>query len=166
MDILKVSLDWAKGEIFSSSFFVLIGVLFLCTSIAFWHLGKTEIEKSFFIPSIVVGILLMILGSGLMIGNKLRVAQFETDYAQDSQAFVESEILRSDNTVKQFKIAFIVIPLIIIFCALLIIFIDKPIWRASSITTIAMMAVLLFLDGNAKARIEEYQKKLISIEKN
>jgi signal transduction histidine kinase len=166
MDILKTSLDWAKTEFFASSFFILFGVLFLFASVGFWYLGKTEIAKSFIIPSIVVGIILMILGGGLMIGNKMRLTQFEADYTQDSQAFVESEILRSENTVKQFKVALIVMPLIIIICALLIMFIDKPIWRSSSITIIAMMTVLMFLDGTAKGRIEEYQKKLISIEKN
>ena len=48
---------------------------------------------------------------------------------------------------------------------LLIILIDKPIWRAISITTIALMAVVLFIDSNANSRIETYNKELLTIEK-
>lgn len=166
MDILKTSLDWAKGEIFSSSFFVLFGVVFLFTSVGFWYLGKTEIAKSYIIPTFVVGVLLIIIGSGLIIGNKMRLTQFKADYAQNSQAFVESEILRTDKTIKEYRNVLIIIPLIIIVCALLIIFMNKPLWRSSSITTIAMMTVLLLVDGTAKDRIEEYHKKLISRENN
>ena len=49
--------------------------------------------------------------------------------------------------------------------ALLIIFIDKPIWRAISITTIALMVVILTIDYNANARIEAYNKQLVLVEK-
>ncbi len=35
IDILKTSIDWAKAEIFSSSFFALMGLLFILTSIDF-----------------------------------------------------------------------------------------------------------------------------------
>ena len=62
-------------------------------------------------------------------------------------------------------VVFKIIPLIIVVAALLIIFIDKPIWRAISITTIAMMVVILLVDNNANARIEVYHKQLVLIEK-
>ena len=37
---------------------------------------------------------------------------------------------------------------------------DKPVWRASTITTIAMMVVILLIDGTAKARIDAYNEEL------
>jgi hypothetical protein len=36
-------------------------------------------------------------------------------------------------------------------------------WRASCITTISMMIVILLIDGTAYARIDHYKKKLHSI---
>ena len=57
------------------------------------------------------------------------------------------------------------IPLIIVACALAMLFVSTPIWRASMITTIAMMAVIMLVDGTAYARIDNYNKQLIAVEK-
>ncbi|MCB0856355.1 MAG: hypothetical protein KDD63_29250, partial [Bacteroidetes bacterium] len=62
-------------------------------------------------------------------------------------------------------IVFKVIPFIIVAAALLIFFVDKPIWRATAITTIAMMVVILLVDSNANARIIEYKKQLELVDK-
>jgi len=43
---------------------------------------------------------------------------------------------------------------------LLIIFINRPTWRVISITTIAMMIVVLLIDGTTHARIEAYNTQL------
>jgi len=39
-------------------------------------------------------------------------------------------------------------------------FVDKPVWKAVAITTIAMMVVILVVDSNAKARIDAYHQQL------
>ena len=57
-------------------------------------------------------------------------------------------------------IVFKIIPYIIVVAALLIVFIDKPTWRATAITTIALMIVILLVDSNANARIEAYNTQL------
>ncbi len=59
-----------------------------------------------------------------------------------------------------------VIPILIIVAALLILFINTPTWRAISITTIAMLIIILLVDGTAQSRIEAYHKelKLVDIE--
>jgi len=41
----------------------------------------------------------------------------------------------------------------------------SPIWRASLITTIAMMVVILLIDGTAYARIDVYNQQLLTVEK-
>ena len=167
MEILKAATDWAKAEVFSSTFFILFGVLFVLAAIGFWQLGKTDIAKSFVFPTLVAGILLLAIGFGLFFTNKSRVASFTTAYNNDASAFVQSEIIRTEKTMAEYQlIVFKIIPLIIVIAALLIIFIDKPIWRAISITTIAMMVVILLVDNNANARIEAYNKQLALVEKN
>lgn len=167
MDILKTAIEWAKAEVFSSQFFVLFGGLFVLATIGFWQLGKTETAKAFIIPTLVAGILLLIIGLGLVFNNKSRMASFTTAYQDDALAFVKTEISRTEKTMKEYQtVVFKAIPLIIVVAALLIIFIDKPIWRAIGITTIAMMAVILLVDSNANTRIEEYNKQLMLIEKD
>jgi hypothetical protein len=165
MDILKASTDWAKAELFSTPFFILSGVLFIAASIGFWQLGKTDMAKAYIIPTLVAGALLTIIGLGLFFTNKSRITQFEKAYHADTSAFLASELERAEATLKEYKnIVFTAIPLIIAACALVIFFVNAPIWRASMITTIAMLVVILLIDGTAHARIDAYQKRLLSVE--
>ena len=166
MDILKAATDWAKAELISTPFFVLFGVVFMTASLGFWQLGKTDMAKAYIVPTLVAGALLTIIGLGLFFTNKSRITQFETAYNKDAAAFVASEIERTESTLKEYtNVVFTAIPLIIIACALIILFVNTPLWRASVITTIAMLVVILLIDGTARARIDVYHKQLQSVQK-
>ena len=166
MDILKASTNWTKAELFSTPFFILFGLVFISASFGFWQLGKTEMAKSYVIPTLIAGVLLMIIGIGLFYTNKSRIIQFERDFKADSSAFIDSELERTESTLKEYKtVVFTGIPLIIAVCAILIFFINIPIWRAIMITTIAMLVVILLIDGTAYARIDAYQNQLKSVER-
>ncbi len=166
MDISKAAIEWAKAEVFSSRFFLLFGILFVLAAIGFWQLGKTELAKAYIVPTLVAGILLLVVGVGIFFTNKSRVTSFETAYQNDPEAFVQSEVARSEKTLSEFRtVVFKVIPFIIVAAALVIVFIDRPFWRAIGITTIAMMVVILFVDSNANARIKAYHEQLQTAEK-
>lgn len=165
MDILKSATDWAKAELVSTPFFIIFGVVFVAASIGFWQLGKTDMARAYIIPTFVAGAMLMIIGFGLFFTNKARVSQFEEAYHADATAFVQSELERSDATLKEYKnIVFTAIPIIIAICALVILFVNSPAWRASMITTIAMLVVILLIDGTAHARIEAYNKRFQEVQ--
>lgn len=162
MDILKAASDWAKSELTSTPFFVLAGAVFLAISLGFWQVGKTDLAKAYIIPTLVAGALLVVIGLGLFFTNKSRITQFEKAYQEDAVAFVASELERADATLKEYKnIVFTGIPIIIVICALVLFFVNTPIWRASMITTIAMLAVILVIDGLAHARIADYNQQLL-----
>lgn len=166
MDLLKLATDWAKAEVFSTRFFIIFAILFLIASVGFWQLGKTEIAKAYIIPTLVAGSLLLIIGLGLFYTNKSRIKQFETAYNNNPVTFVEGELERAESTLKEYKnIVFTAIPIIIASCALLLIFLNTPIWRASMITTIAMLVVILLVDGTAHGRIDVYNKQLLMVKK-
>lgn len=167
MEILKAATEWAKAEVFSSMFFILFGVLFVLATIGFWQLGKTDIARAFVFPTLIAGMLLLAVGLGLFFTNKSRLANFPTAYNSDPSAFVQSEITRTEKTMAEYQnIVFKIIPIIIVVAALLIVFIDRPIWKAISITTIAMMAVILLIDTTANGRIEAYNEQLMLVEKD
>ncbi|WP_276168338.1 hypothetical protein [Zobellia alginiliquefaciens] len=166
MDILKAATDWAKAELFSTPFFMLFGVVFLVASLGFWQLGKTDMARAYIIPTLVAGTLLLIIGLGLFFTNKSRITQFETAYHTDATAFIASELERAEATLKEYNtIVFTAIPIIIVVCALVLVFVPTPGWRASMITTIAMLVVILLVDGTAHARIDGYNKQLLAAEK-
>ncbi|SDM36057.1 hypothetical protein SAMN05421823_112198 [Catalinimonas alkaloidigena] len=161
MELSKIATEWAKAEVFSSRFFILFAMLFLAASVGFWQLGKTETAKAYIFPALIAGILLLAIGLGIFFTNKSRVASFAPAYTSDPVSFVNSEITRTEKSIGEYRtIVFKVIPLIIVVASLLIVFLDTPRWRAISITTISLMVVILWVDSNANARIEAYQKQL------
>ena len=166
MYILKTATDWAKSELFSTPFFILFGIGFVAASIGFWQLGKTDLAKAYIIPTLVAGVLLMTIGLGLFFTNKARITQFEKAYNTDPSAFVQSELARAESTLKEYKnVVFTAIPLIIMAFALVLFFVNTPTWRAISITAMAMLIIILLIDGTAHARIEAYNKQLVLVEK-
>ncbi len=162
MDILQVATDWAKAELVSTSFFILVGIAFVLASFGFWQFGKTDLARAYIIPILVAGAFLMTVGFGLFFTNKARISQFETAYKTDALAFVDSELARAEGTLKEYKtVVFTAIPIIIVVCGLVIFFVSTPVWRASMISTIAMLAVILLIDGLAHARINNYNTELL-----
>ncbi|WP_397298851.1 hypothetical protein [Nonlabens ulvanivorans] len=162
MDILKLATEWAKSEVFSTRFFILFGLLFIIASIGFWQLGKTDLARSYIIPTLVAGIMLLTIGIGLFYTNKSRITQFEKAYNENTTAFIQSELDRTEKTLKEYDtIVFKAIPLIIIAAALILLFINSTMWRSISITTIAMLIVILLIDGTAHSRIENYHQQLL-----
>jgi len=162
MDILKIATDWAKDELVSTTFFIAIGLAFLMASFGFWQFGKTDLARSYIIPILVAGSFLLSAGFGLFFTNKSRLEQFQKDYASDAKGFVLAEIERTTATLKEYKtIVFTAIPIIILACAVLIFLINTPLWRASMISTIAMLSVILIIDGLAHARIQNYHADLL-----
>jgi hypothetical protein len=163
IDILKSSTEWAKAELLSTSFFILFGIAFIVASVGLWQIGKTDLARAYIIPTIIAGALLIIIGVGLYSNNKSRLKNFESLYNKDSSAFIASEFQRTEHTLKEYQtVVFKIIPVLIIVAALLIIFVTTPTWRATSITIIAMMVVLLLVDGTAHSRIRQYNEHLKS----
>ncbi len=127
MDILKTATDWARTEVFSTSFFILLGIIFLLVSLGFWQLGKSELAKAYVIPTSIAGALLLIIGIGLTYTNVSRISDFEAAYHQDVSTFIEAEISRSESTLSEYKtVVFTWIPAIIAACSLGIIFLNTP----------------------------------------
>ena len=165
MDALKTASDWARAEMLSSSVFALYGILFLVSSFCFWQFGKTDTAKAYVIPMLVAGVLLVILGVGLVISNQMRLSAFPAAHDADMAGFITSEIARAAKTINGYNNAiYIVIPLIIVVSALLLLFLKTPLWQASMIAVIAMMAVILLVDSNANARLIAYKANLQQVD--
>lgn len=163
MELLKLATEWAKAEVFSTRFFLYFALAFFSASIGFWQMGKTDLAKAYIIPTAVAGLLLLIIGVGLFYNNKMRITQFSKAHTADATTFYQSEIERTEATLKEYTGVFRVIPIMIIAAALLILFLNTPTWRAIGITSINFLIILLLVDGTAHARIENYHKELKSI---
>lgn len=160
MDPLKTATDWARAEMLSNGAFILMGVVFLSTCLGLWHMGRTEMARAFVWPMGVAGVLLLILGGGLLIGTWSSLSGF-TEAATDMQSFVTSELGRIDQTRAGYATAiFKVMPLMVATAALGVVVFDGPLWRASFITAIAFLGMVMLVDSMADARLGHYRAQL------
>jgi hypothetical protein len=162
-DIIKLSTDWAKAEVFSAKIVLLFSAITIFTAIGFWYLGRTAMAKAFVWPLLAAGFFLIAVGAGLFFANKPRIERFEKQYSRNPEAFVQQETQRTAESQKQLTLVFRILPAIIIIAALIILWLPgSQIWKAIGITVIVTAAFLMFVDSNTDSRNTVYHSRLIA----
>lgn len=162
-DIIKLSTDWAKAEVFSGKMVWLFSVIVLLSAIGFLYLGRTAMAKAFVWPLLVAGFFLIAVGAGLVFANQPRIAQFEKAYRQDPGGFVQQEIQRTAGSQKQLVWVFRILPALIIIAAAIILGLPgSPNWRSISIVLIITAAFLMIVDSNTDSRNSIYHSQLMA----
>jgi ABC-2 type transport system permease protein len=161
MDIIKLSTDWAKAEVFSAKIVWLFSVVELLAAIGFWYWGRTAIAKAFTWPLLVMGLFLIAVGAGLYAANQPRIARFENECQREPKAFLESEIQRTAKSQGGLALVFKILPAIIIFAAAVILLTPASFWRVIAVTVILNAAFLMVVDSNTDARNDTYHSRLL-----
>ena len=162
MDLLKLSIEWAKAEVFSAKIVWLFSIITLVSAAGFSFWGRTPTAKAFVIPLLVSGAFLLAIGIGLYTANHPRIAKFENEYNADAKAFVQKEIARTADSQGQLKLVFIILPVITIISAILLMIFPSPYWRAITVTIILTAAFLMTVDSNTDARNDAYHEQLVN----
>ena len=162
MDIVKLSTDWAKAEVFSARIVWIFSAVTIIAAIGFWYWGKTTMAKAFIWPLLVSGLFLTATGAGLYFTNHPRITRFENEYRLTPAAFVQEEIRRTAESKREMALVFKILPAIIIFAAIMLLVLPQSLWRAIAITTIITAAFLMVVDSNTEARNNIYNSHLSS----
>jgi hypothetical protein len=162
MDVLKLSTDWAKAEVFSAKIVWLFSAIEIIAAMGFWYWGKTVMAKSFIWPLLAAGLFLAAVGTGLYFANNPRITRFENEYRRNPAAFVQQEIQRTAESKREMALVFKILPAIIIFAALMILLLPHSLWQTIAITTIITAAFLMIVDSNTEARNNTYNSQLSS----
>ena len=163
MDIIKLSTDWAKAEVFSARVVWLFSVVELLTAIGFWYWGRTPMAKAFIWPLLVMGLLLIGVGVGLYAANHPRMVQFENEYHREPKVFLEAELQRTSKSQRDLALVFKILPALVIFAALVIMLTPAPLWRAIAVTVILTATFLMVVDSNTEARNDAYHSQLSAL---
>ncbi|MDH7460517.1 hypothetical protein QEG73_04485 [Chitinophagaceae bacterium 26-R-25] len=163
MDILKLSTEWAKAELFSSKIVLLFSVIVLLSAAGFAVWGKTVMAKAFVVPMIVAGLFMVAVSIGLYAANKPRVEQFEKEYSANADSFIKKEIARTTKSQGELKMVFKILPAIIIVAAILLMLFPSANWRAITVTLITTAAFLMIVDSHTDARNNAYREQLIQL---
>jgi hypothetical protein len=163
MDIIKLSMGWAKAEVFSAKIVWLFSVVELLAAIGFWCWGRTAIARIFPWPLLVMGLFLVAVGAGLYGANNPRIARFESEGRLNPKAFLEQEIQRTAKSQRDLALVFKILPGIIIVAAAVITLAPATGWRAISVTIILTAAFLMVVDSNTTARNDDYHNHLLEL---
>lgn len=163
MDIIKLSTDWARAEVFSAKIVWLFSIVELLAAIGFWYWGRTSMAKAFIWPLLVMGLFLVSVGIGLYAANHPRITQFENDYQHEPKAFLEAEIQRTARSQRGLAMVFRILPAIVIVAAVVIILAPASLWRAIAVTVILTAAFLMLVDSNTEARNDAYHAQLLTL---
>ena len=163
MDILKIATDWAKIELISNAVFVLASIIFLSVSFALQTYARESHFSTYSLPFLIAAILLLILGAGLLFStwHNSTNLQFQFQFQQDRALFIQDELTRAEKTISQYKLAvYMIFPALglISFCVLLVFQNDQV--RASALTSVIVLLILIIVDTAAKERLVKYTKDL------
>jgi hypothetical protein len=150
MDIVRLSTDWAKAEVFSAKIVWLFSTITIIAALGFWFWGRTGMARAFTWPLLLAGIFMAAVGAGLYIANSPRITRFETEYSHNPETFLQGEILRTAESKKELALVFKILPAIIIFAAAGILLLPPSLWRAIAVTTIITAAFLMIVDSNTE----------------
>ena len=159
MDILKIATDWAKIELISNAVFVLASIIFLSVSFALQTYARESHFSTYSLPFLIAAILLLILGAGLFFSTWQHSINLE--FQQDKALFIQAELTRAEKTISQYKLAvYMIFPALglISFCIVLVFQNDQV--RASAVTSVIVLLILIIVDTAAKERLVKYTKDL------
>jgi ABC-2 type transport system permease protein len=162
MDMIKLSTDWARAEVFSAKIVWLFSVVEVLAAIGFWYWGRTAMARIFPWPLLVMGLFLVAVGAGLYSANNPRIARFESESRRDPKVFLDAEIQRTAKSQGDLALVFKILPAIIIFAAALITLAPASLWRAIAVTVILTAAFLMVVDSNTEARNDAYHSQLLT----
>lgn len=164
MNIIDISVAWAKGEVFSAKIVALISLFTLVCSLGFYLWGKTEVARAYWLPLTTAGVALVVIAIGLFSANNPRIESFQTQYKASPEAFIKAELERTAKSERDLNtIVFRVLPLIVVACAVGVIFIKGMHWRAWLTVMMVLTSFLMVLDSNTKARNMAYRQQLLKL---
>ena len=155
---------WLTGEIHEDIAIVVTGVVILILSILCWRFGTSESARAMILPLLAAAILLIGLGVGLAVNNYNRREQFEQQYSESQQEFLESEKARVDEFMKIYPQTIIVSSVMMVIGVGLFAFCSRPSLRASALVLILIALTALTIDYFSKERGVIYQNELNTVQ--
>ena len=164
MELIEYTNKWLTGEIHEDIAIVVTGVVILILSILCWRFGTSESTRAMILPLLAAAILLIGLGVGLAVNNYNRREQFEQQYSESQQEFLESEKARVDEFMKIYPQTIIVSSVMMVIGVGLFAFCSRPSLRASALVLILIALTVLTIDYFSKERGVIYQNELNTVQ--
>ncbi|OJY16225.1 MAG: hypothetical protein BGO98_40220 [Myxococcales bacterium 68-20] len=161
MDLVRHSINWARGEIFEMTLIAIAGVLVTVIGVAFWRFGATPMAKALLIPLMVLGLFFVSIGVSGYVANQRRIPAFEQAYRANPAAFARAEKTRVEGFQYMYTSTNVVAPIGFALAVAIYWLSLDPRARAAGMALVLFGLFGLVIDGFSKERADIYYAKVL-----
>lgn len=161
MNILEHSIAWAKGEQFEGMCIALGGVITLVVSFFLWKYGTTPNAKSFVVPSLVLGVLFILMGIAMINSNGKRPAEFQQAYESNGSQFLLDEKQRVEDFQILYPISLAISAICFMITLIAFVWSTNATFHAISIALAVFGVALIIIDYFSKERAAIYYQHIL-----
>lgn len=104
MEFIDYTLNWCRGEIFEGKLLFVFGTIALGITFLYWKFGSTPYARAMTIPLLVIALFCLIVGGSLVVNNQKRIVDYQQQWQERPQAFIESEKARTEGFIKWYPV--------------------------------------------------------------
>ena len=160
MKLIEHSTQWAKGEMFEGMCIAVLGILTLVCTVIIWKYGTTINAKALVIPTLVIGLLFMAMGSFMVYSNNNRIAEFEKAYQTNPTEFTQAEKTRVEGFQFMYPTTLAIISVCFLVTVLAFTFSKSPTFHAIGVALSVFGVALLIIDYFSKERGQIYYEQI------
>ncbi len=161
MEFIEHTVAWCRGEIFEGRLLALFGAVVVAASLAFWRFGSTPSARAMFVPLLVVGALALAVGLSMSFNNQSRIGTYQSAYAENPAAFVQSERERTEAFIRWYPYTMYTFSVITILGLAVYLWRPTPLGRALGLATLVLGLAVLFLDHFSEERAAVYHSQIV-----
>jgi len=161
MKLIEYSIAWAKGEQFEGMCIAIGGVAVLLISSLLWKYGTTVNAKALVVPSLILGLLFILMGSYMVYSNGQRQAAFQQAYKTDSEQFLSAEKKRVEDFQFMYPTSLAISALCFLVTIIAFVWSKNPNFHAISIMLSIFGLSLIIIDYFSKERAAIYYEQIL-----
>ncbi len=161
MTILEHSIAWAKGEQFEGMCIAIGGVITMVVAFLFWKYGTTPNAKALVVPSLVLGVLFVLMGIAMINSNGKRPAEFQQAYESDHAQFLLDEKKRVEEFQILYPISLGVSATFFLITLIAFVWSKNPTFHAIGIALAVFGIALIVIDYFSKERAAIYYELIL-----
>jgi len=161
MTIIEHSISWAKGEQFEGMCIAIGGIITMVVTFLLWKYGTTPNAKSLIVPSLVLGVIFILMGITMINSNGKRPAEYQQAYESDSAQFLLDEKKRVEDFQFLYPTSLGISAVCFLITLIAFIWSKNPTFHAISIALSVMGLALIIIDYFSKERATIYYQHIL-----
>lgn len=161
MDFIEHTINWCKGEIFEGKVILVFAIIILGCSFLLKKIGTTPNASALILPMLLVGALMLGTAAYLILSNKNRIEVYQQRYAENPEAFVESEKQRTAAFIKGYPLTMRIAGIVVVAGVLCYLFWGGTWGRTIGLTAILLGTAILVIDHFSEERALNYEQHII-----